>query len=49
MSIIKSYMYNLVAQVFNVIIPIITIPYVAGILGSSDRLGQYAHIPLLVI
>lgn len=39
--IVKNYLYNLMYQIVNIILPIITIPYVSRILGA-DGLGKYS-------
>lgn len=40
-SIAKNYIYNLIYQIFIVIVPLITTPYVARVLGE-DASGQYS-------
>ena len=37
----KNYIYNLVYQIFGLITPLITTPYISRVLGSSG-IGQYA-------
>lgn len=39
--VIKNYLYNLMYQILTIILPIITIPYIARVLGASG-LGRYA-------
>lgn len=39
--IVRNYLYNLMYQVLNIILPIITIPYVSRILGA-DGIGKYS-------
>lgn len=39
--VIKNYIYNLIYQLLNILLPIITIPYVSRVLGA-DGLGIYA-------
>ncbi|MGH4139612.1 flippase [Clostridium sp.] len=41
LRVIKNYLYNLMYQIFTIILPIITIPYVSRILGAGG-LGRYA-------
>lgn len=40
MKVIKNYLYNLSYQVLNIILPIITVPYVTRVF-TSDDLGNY--------
>lgn len=40
-SVAKNYIYNLIYQIFIVIVPLITTPYVARVLGE-DASGQYS-------
>lgn len=40
-SIVKNYLYNLSYQILAIILPIITLPYISRVLGSSG-LGAYA-------
>lgn len=40
-SIKKNYFYNLLYQIFVIIIPLITTPYISRVLGS-DGIGQYS-------
>lgn len=42
MSLVKNYTYNLLYQIFNLILPIITMPYVSRILGK-EGLGVNAY------
>ena len=42
MSLIKNAIYNVVYQVLNVLIPIITIPYISRVLGSNG-IGEYSY------
>lgn len=41
LKIIKNYLYNLTYQIFTIILPIVTIPYLSRILGA-DGLGIFA-------
>ena len=41
-SIKKNYFYNIVYQILNIVIPLITTPYVSRILGS-DGVGSYSY------
>lgn len=41
-SIKKNYFYNIVYQILNIVIPLITTPYVSRILGS-DGVGRYSY------
>jgi O-antigen/teichoic acid export membrane protein len=47
MSVLKNYSYNLIYQITLIVIPIITIPYVSRILGSSG-LGIFAYTGSIV-
>lgn len=40
-SVVKNYIYNLIYQIFLIITPFITTPYVARVLGASG-VGQYS-------
>lgn len=40
-SVKKNYIYNLMYQIFNLLTPLITTPYVSRVLGS-DGVGQYS-------
>lgn len=42
MSLIKNAIYNVIYQVLNVLIPIITIPYISRVLGSNG-IGEYSY------
>lgn len=42
-KLVKNYIYNLIYQVFLVIVPLITAPYLAKTLGSK-ALGIYSYI-----
>lgn len=46
-SIKKNYVFNLLYQVFNMITPLITTPYVARVLGA-DGIGIYSYIAAIV-
>lgn len=39
--VIKNYLYNLMYQLLNIILPIITIPYISRVLGA-EGLGKYS-------
>ena len=39
-SVKKNYVYNLIYQVFSIITPLLTTPYISRVLGS-DGIGQY--------
>lgn len=41
-KIIKNYLYTLVGQVLNIIIPIITTPYISRVLGATN-IGIYSY------
>lgn len=41
-SITKNYMYNLIYQVLVLISPLITIPYIARVLGA-ENIGIYSY------
>jgi O-antigen/teichoic acid export membrane protein len=41
-SIFKNYIYNLIYQVFIILVPLITTPYVSGIL-EADGIGKYSY------
>ncbi|MCX0389401.1 oligosaccharide flippase family protein [Clostridium perfringens] len=38
---IKNYLYNLIYQILNILIPIITVPYISRVLGA-EGMGAYA-------
>lgn len=42
MSLVKNAIYNIIYQVFNVLIPIITVPYISRILGK-EGIGAYSY------
>ena len=41
-SIAKNYIYNLIFQILNLIVPLITMPYVSQILGA-EKIGIYSY------
>ncbi|MDK0557895.1 oligosaccharide flippase family protein [Clostridium perfringens] len=42
-KLVKNYMYNAIYQIFLIIVPIITAPYLARVLGAN-QLGIYSYI-----
>ena len=42
-KLVKNYIYNLIYQIFVIIVPIITAPYLARTLGPA-KLGVYSYI-----
>jgi len=46
-SIFKNYIYNTLNQLLNVLIPVITIPYISRVLGA-DGLGTYSFINTVI-
>ena len=42
-KLIKNYIYNLIYQIFVIIVPLITIPYLARVL-HSENLGIYSYV-----
>lgn len=47
MNLVKNYAYNLFYQIFILIVPLITVPYVSRILGSNG-IGVYAYTSSIV-
>lgn len=46
-KLVRNYLYNIVYQIFLIIVPLITAPYLARVL-SSDSLGIYSYINSVV-
>lgn len=47
MKVIRNYLYNLSYQILNIILPIITVPYVTRIF-TSEELGNYGFYNSIV-
>ena len=41
--IVKNYIYNVVYNIFVIIVPVITAPYLTRVLGAT-RLGVYSYV-----
>lgn len=42
MKLLKNAIYNMIYQIFGIIIPIVTVPYVSRVLGS-EGIGEYSY------
>lgn len=42
MSVAKNYIYNVIYQLFIILVPLITVPYISRVLGSNG-IGTYAY------
>lgn len=42
MSLIKNAVYNIIYQLFNIVVPLITVPYISRVLGSTG-VGEYSY------
>ena len=42
MKVIKNYLYNAGYQILNMIIPLITVPYISRVLGAPGAKSQVA-------
>lgn len=47
MSIARNYIYNIIYQVFIILVPLITVPYISRVLGSNG-IGVYAYTNSIV-
>ena len=44
MKVIKNYLYNAGYQILNMIIPLITVPYISRVLGAHDvGINEYTN------
>lgn len=41
MKVVKNFLYNMTYQILTMILPLITVPYISGVLGA-DGVGEYA-------
>ena len=46
-SVIKNYVYNVSYQIINIIIPLITAPYISRTLGA-ENIGRYSYTSSIV-
>ncbi|MDK0750910.1 flippase [Clostridium perfringens] len=42
MSVVKNFLYNTIYQVFIIVLPIITVPYISRVLGANG-VGEYSY------
>ena len=47
-SVKRNYFYNVLFKIFTVIVPIITTPYITGVLGAESY-GQYSYVSSYVV